>query len=583
MPLSKNKSLRIIVPVAIIMLILNALLPINAYRVLSLSYAQSNHSRLTIDKATSVLLSMVDAETGMRGYIITSNQQFLGPYYSARAKLDSQRYELKQLTNDRAVTAKAFDNLENKTNASLEQIQKVIAVNEGGDNKLAVTMVRSGEGKARMDLVRSSVAELIELEKEELKNHAAYESQVNLYTLLALILLTVLDIITFVIAFKLLFKALRVAKNTENELSRLHRLSLKQSEQLIASNKIKDTQARLTDQLQSVISPVEAYTAIERFCTYLFPNYSGTLFIRSNSKDYFQLMARWGKTVYKDDGFEPVECWAARSNHMHTYVADSETIPCHHLSHSSPQPRSSVCIPISSSDEMIGIMTLYGEVNPGEVNPDEVNEGEVTDDVTTHAIDEQSILLANEVVAQIALAISNLRLRENLRKSSIVDVLTGLYNRRYLDETFIREIARSERAKESIGIIMLDIDHFKSFNDTYGHEAGDHVLHEVGVVLKQACRASDLACRYGGEEFVMLLLNADLKTTLDRTALIQEEIKKKHIIYGGQSLPPVTVSMGVSLYPTHGIKPEELIRCADEALYLAKHNGRDRTEIASGS
>jgi diguanylate cyclase (GGDEF)-like protein len=127
---------------------------------------------------------------------------------------------------------------------------------------------------------------------------------------------------------------------------------------------------------------------------------------------------------------------------------------------------------------------------------------------------------------------------------------------------------------------MLDVDHFKNFNDTYGHEAGDHVLHEVGLILKQACRASDLACRYGGEEFVLLLLNADLKSTIERTAIIREELKKKHIIYGGLSLPAINVSMGVSMYPQHGSKPDELIRCADEALYKAKHDGRDRVEIA---
>lgn len=566
MPTFKNKPLHIIVPVAILMLVLNALLPINAYRILSSSYAESNHSREIIDTSVNIMLSMINAETGMRGYIVTNNQQFLDPYYAALAKLDNQRYELKQLTSDRLAASKAYTTVNNRITVSLDHIQKVIAVNQTGNSKLAIDMIRSGQGKERMDLVRSSTAELIELEKEELKKHSAYESKVNTYTLFALILLTILDIVTFALAFKLLFRALKVAKHTEIELNRLHQLSLQQSEQLIASNKIKDTQARLTDQLQSVVTPQEAYMAIERFCQYLFPNHSGILFIRSNSRDYFQLMASWGDSIYKEDGFEPTDCWAARSNHTHDFLVNSESLPCHHLSYSSPEPKSSICIPFSSADEMIGILTLYGQESDGN---------------NIQAIDEHTIQLANEVVAQIALAISNLRLRENLRKSSIVDVLTGLYNRRYLDETFVREIARSERAKESIGIIMLDIDHFKSFNDTYGHEAGDHVLHEVGIVLKQACRASDLACRYGGEEFVMLLLNADMNTTIARTAFIQEELKKRHITYGAQSLPPLTVSMGVSLYPANGIKPEELIRKADDALYKAKHNGRNRTEIAT--
>lgn len=565
MPFSRNKSLRFIVPIAVIVLILNALIPIIAFKFLNVSYAKTSHSRDTIDKATNVMLSMVDAETGMRGYILSNNPKFLDPYYEARTQLDNQRYELKELAASTPATAKVLETLAARIDFSLEHIQKVISTNEDANNKLAVDLIRSGEGKARMDLVRATIFDLINLEKQQLSLQAAYESKVDSITLVALISLTIFDIVMFGIAFRLLFKALRAAKITEGELSRLHNLSVKYSEQLAARNKIKDIQARFADQLQSVLTPQEAYIVIERYCSYLFPNNSGTLFIRSNSKDYFQMMAQWGNSAYKEDGFEPMDCWAARSNHLHAFATQTESIACNHLNHTSPEPKASVCIPISSSDEMIGIMTLYSQIN---------------DDGTTNSVDEETVTLAGEVVSQIALAISNLRLRENLRKSSIVDVLTGLYNRRYLDETFNREIARSQRAKEFIGVIMLDVDHFKNFNDTYGHEAGDHVLHEVGLILKQACRASDLACRYGGEEFVLLLLNADLKSTIERTAIIREELKKKHIIYGGLSLPAINVSMGVSMYPQHGSKPDELIRCADEALYKAKHDGRDRVEIA---
>lgn len=565
MPLSRNKSLRLIVPIAVIVLVLNSLLPFYAFRILNVSYAKASHSRDTIDRATNVLLTMVDAETGMRGYIITNNPKFLEPYYAALARLDSQRYELNKLIASTPITAKTLDTLGTRIDSSLEQIQKVISTNNTSNNKLAVDMIRSGEGKARMDLVRASVEELIEQENEQLKIQAAYEAKVDFITLIALSFMTVLDVVMFVFAFRLLFKSLRIAKNTEDELNRLHILSVKNGEQLSARNKIKDTQARLTDQLQSVLTAQEAYTAIERYCTYLFPRNPGTLFIRSHSKDYFQMVAQWGKSTYQDDGFEPTDCWAARSNHLHKHIANSETLACQHLRHSSPEPQAALCIPISSADEMIGIMSLYGQV---------------TDDNNIGTVDEEAINLVEEVVSQIALAISNLRLRENLRRSSIVDMLTGLYNRRYLDETFNREIARSQRAKESIGVIMLDIDHFKNFNDTYGHEAGDHVLHEVGFTLKQACRASDLACRYGGEEFVLILLNADLKSTIDRTAMIREELKKKHIMYGGQPLPAVNLSMGVAMYPTHGARPDELIRNADEALYKAKRDGRDRVEIA---
>ena len=565
MPLSKITSLRFIVPIAVLVLILNALIPINAFRDLNISYAKSTHLRDTIDKATNVLLTMVDAETGIRGFVLTNNQKFLEPYYAARAKLDNQRAELGLLTSNLPEAIKSYKVLSSRIDIALEHIQKIIAANDGMDNERAVAMIGSGDSKTNMDLVRASVASLIALEKNELKLEAAYENKVDLYTLVALILLTVFDVIMFAIAFWLLFKALKKAGANQQELHRLHQLSMIQSEQLVARNKLKDIQAGLTGQLHSVLTAQEAYTAIGSFCTYLFPKYSGTLFIRSNYRDYFQMMIQWGASTYKDNGFNPEDCWSARSNTSHIHIADTETIACTHLTQLSVYPLASICLPISSSDEMIGILTLYSL--------------SALDD-SMKGVEDDTIELANEVVSQIALALSNLRLRENLKRSSIVDVLTGLYNRRYLDETFIREITRSQRSNENLGLIMLDVDHFKKFNDTYGHEAGDYVLQEVGAILKQLSRTSDLACRYGGEEFVLLLLNADLKATLERCEMIQSEFKKKPIMYGGQSLPTVTVSIGISLFPSHGTKPDELIRCADEALYKAKRNGRNRIEVA---
>ena len=565
MLLSKNTSLRFIVFIAVLVLILNALLPINAYRYLNISYAKSTHLRDTIDKATNVLLTMVDAETGMRGFVLTNNQKFLEPYYAALTKLENQRNELGLLTSNLPEAINSYKVLSSRIDIALEHIKKIIAANDGIDNKRAVAMIHSGEGKAKMDLVRASIASLIDIEKNQLNLEATYENDVNLYTLVALIFLTVFDVVMFAIAFWLLFKALKKAGANQQELHRLHQLSMIQSEQLVARNKLKDIQAGLTGQLHSVLTAQEAYTAIGSFCTYLFPTYSGTLFIRSNSRDYFQMMIQWGASTFKDNGFNPEDCWSARSNTTHIHIADTETIACTHLTQLSVYPLASICLPISSSDEMIGILTLYSLS---------------TLEGSMKGVEDDTIELANEVVSQIALALSNLRLRENLKRSSIVDVLTGLYNRRYLDETFIREITRSQRSNENLGVIMLDVDHFKNFNDTYGHEAGDYVLQEVGAILKQLSRTSDLACRYGGEEFVLLLLNADLKATLERCEMIQSEFKKKTIMYGGQLLPAVTVSIGISLFPSHGTKPDELIRCADEALYKAKHNGRNTIEVA---
>jgi diguanylate cyclase (GGDEF)-like protein len=128
---------------------------------------------------------------------------------------------------------------------------------------------------------------------------------------------------------------------------------------------------------------------------------------------------------------------------------------------------------------------------------------------------------------------------------------------------------------------MLDIDRFKMFNDENGHEAGDEVLKAIGEILKNSTRVSDIACRFGGEEFVLILNDVDSSTALPRVEQICREIKRKQIVFNGKPLLTVTVSAGLAEAPAHGASPEELLRAADKALYAAKSAGRDRVEVFS--
>jgi diguanylate cyclase (GGDEF)-like protein/PAS domain S-box-containing protein len=179
------------------------------------------------------------------------------------------------------------------------------------------------------------------------------------------------------------------------------------------------------------------------------------------------------------------------------------------------------------------------------------------------------------------LAEVNARMVEVLRAQAVRDPLTGLFNRQYLDETLMREFRWSQRRNAPFSLAMLDIDHFKVFNDTYGHAAGDEVLKALGKLLRDTVRASDIACRYGGEEFVLVLLDADMATALPSVERICLEVKRKQCVYRGQTLPGITLSAGLAQYPVHGTTPEDLLRAADQALYAAKNAGRDRIEIAS--
>jgi diguanylate cyclase (GGDEF)-like protein len=188
--------------------------------------------------------------------------------------------------------------------------------------------------------------------------------------------------------------------------------------------------------------------------------------------------------------------------------------------------------------------------------------------------------LAFTVADQVALALSNLRLQESLREQAIRDPLTGLFNRRYMQESLDRELRRAQRRHTPMGVIMIDIDHFKRFNDTFGHAAGDALLTGVGTLLQRQTRAEDIACRYGGEEFALILLDASAEDTEERAKLLCEEAARLHVEYGSQALGTVTVSVGVAVFPEHGETAEALLKAADAALYRAKAGGRDRVMVA---
>jgi diguanylate cyclase (GGDEF)-like protein len=187
---------------------------------------------------------------------------------------------------------------------------------------------------------------------------------------------------------------------------------------------------------------------------------------------------------------------------------------------------------------------------------------------------------ASAVGERISLALANLRLREVLRSQSIRDPLTGLFNRRYMEESLEREMRRATRNDECVSLLMLDIDHFKQFNDTFGHQAGDTLLRAVGDFLSQRTRGQDVACRYGGEEFVLILAGAAADDGCKRAELLREELKQLTVLHAGQVLGRISVSIGTSAFPGQGATGEELLRAADEALYRAKAEGRDRVVVA---
>jgi len=183
----------------------------------------------------------------------------------------------------------------------------------------------------------------------------------------------------------------------------------------------------------------------------------------------------------------------------------------------------------------------------------------------------------------LALALSNINLRNTLKQQAIRDPLTNLYNRRYMEETLNREIHRAERYGTTVGIIMVDLDEFRRFNDMFGHDAGDVVLQSLARFLQQNVRKEDVACRYGGEEFTLIMPGAPLSITYDRAEYLRAMVQELEILYGSRKLDSVTLSLGVAVFPIHGSTGEAVLQAADAALYDAKRGGRNRVSVAGNS
>jgi diguanylate cyclase (GGDEF)-like protein len=224
-----------------------------------------------------------------------------------------------------------------------------------------------------------------------------------------------------------------------------------------------------------------------------------------------------------------------------------------------------LCVPLVAQGETLGL--LYVEDKPSSLSPSSPKA-----QFEKATLKRRSIAVAERV----SLALANLKLRELLRNQSIRDPLTGLYNRRYLEESLNRELHRAKRTSRDISLVMLDLDHFKHFNDTFGHQVGDILLKEIAGVIKSRVRAGDLACRFGGEEFSLILAEVGTEGALKCLEGIREAIKHLSLYHRGQTLGTVTVSAGIATYPAHGDNSEDLTHAADEALYRAKKAGRDR-------
>jgi diguanylate cyclase (GGDEF)-like protein len=312
----------------------------------------------------------------------------------------------------------------------------------------------------------------------------------------------------------------------------------------------------------------EVFRLIPERLRRLFPGFSGSVALLSASGNRLQSSAEWGMLFRADQIFAPDQCWALRRGRTHAQSGGGTNSRCTHLRGEGP----SVCIPLIANGEAIGILAIQEDDRLQ--HPSSESDADADSDSFARRRH-----LAASVAEHIALAIANVNLQEALRLEAIRDPLTGLYNRRYMQEFLEREVHSARRKRRPLSVIMLDLDHFKRYNDNFGHTAGDQALAAVGEMLMRMVRAEDIACRYGGEEFTLILPECSLSEATARAEEMRKRLKEYHL-QPDRPATELTCSIGLAAFDETTDRVDLLIKFADDALYQAKRAGRDRVVVA---
>lgn len=322
---------------------------------------------------------------------------------------------------------------------------------------------------------------------------------------------------------------------------------------------------QLNSYLQVCRSIDETYPIVSYYCEQIFPNCTGSLYLFNDKKILVESMAIWGTAPVKSANIiDPDDCWSLRQGKgkKHAALDNDERLRCKHVEDG---VLNYICEPIIAQGEMLGM--LYIEFL------------KIGDD-KNHYMESRNRLI--KIAADnLALSLVSLKLREELQSQSVRDPMTMLFNRRHMEATLDREIIRCARSKQGLAVIMSDIDHFKSFNDKYGHDAGDIVLVEFSKVLIDSFRGSDIVCRYGGEEFIIIMPETTADTAIKRTEALCKQISELELLYKGKPLPQITASFGVAHIDNVAVEKSRLLKAVDIALYEAKDSGRNQVVVSN--
>ncbi len=513
-----------------------------------------------VDHTEQVLLALQGAvqltdriESGIRVYAGSPEQ--LSSAESAVSRLEVAIVHIKALVADNPVQTPAVQSL-SAAAASLDQTLNRLTANPAGQPNDA----ERSEAALTLRMCRQQLNLMAEEEHRLLdqRNEAADRTSLISYAtegvFVTLTLLTLLGLFAYFLrdAHRRQQAAAAMAAANDDLARSIEALKNQAQESELL------TFAR--NELQLCLNLDQVYLSAARSFALLLPECGGALCMINNSRNLIEKACSWGAIRF-EDLHPPQSCCGLRSGHPRWRVKGESEIHCDHFS-ASTGPECYLCVPVAAHGETQGM--LYVECTSAALRP---------------AVERRMDGL-RQLLQLTAMTVASLNLRTKLENQSIRDPLTNLFNRHFMQIALERELARAERRRCVLAVLMLDVDHFKTFNDTWGHAAGDTVLKDVAEVLRTSVREEDIVCRYGGEEFMIILTDISPEDAWERAEGLRRAVASLRISLGKDVVAEVTVSIGVALYPSDGEGAEILVPKADKALYRAKREGRNRVLLA---
>ncbi|HZD48026.1 MAG TPA: diguanylate cyclase [Silvibacterium sp.] len=513
---------------------------------LSLSRDWLEHSQSVLSDLEQQSQRLDRLESNLQLYLLTHDENNLRNGQSTVVSFYSGALHLQQVVNDNAAQVARAQELENNASLLVKTVDSFTTESPFPSKQLFAC-------RQVLAVMQAAERELLTQRTATAKSNASQSLAIS-------VSFTVLSLAVVLVLFGFLLRDALHRRQYEERLSETN-------EKLAGTIRALERQARESDlltaardELQLSMNADQAQQSAVRYLGQLLPGTNGGICLIDDSRQLVEVDATWNGATALLDGFAPDACCGLRSGRTRWRRAGQSEVHCTHFA--SKPPENYLCLPLVAHGETLGM--VYVECGSSGIA----------------AMVDANLRALQQMVELASIRIAGLNLRTILEHQSIRDGLTNLFNRRFMEIALDRELRRALRHQKPLAVLMLDIDHFKLLNDTYGHEAGDVVLREVAAVMRQAVRSEDTICRYGGEEFVAILPELGIDDAFARAESIRHLVSELRLYYRGEALREITISIGLAVYPQNGESLDQLLSLADRALYEAKHLGRNRVVLA---